>query len=84
MLPTFAHGPKLRLLWVQNLGWDPIKSPLLPKGSLSSLPQSYSLHSAGKNIDTLVFIGRPAGITGLVDVDHATEVVSSFWEIMHN
>lgn len=69
---------------VQNLGWDPITSPLLPKGSLSSLPQSYSLHSAGKNIDTLVSIGRPAGITGLVAIDHATEVVSLFWEITHN
>lgn len=61
---------------VRSEGWDPITSPLLFKGSLFSLPQRYHLHSAGKCIDTLVFTERPAGITGLVVIDHEASCFS--------
>lgn len=58
--------------------------PLLFKGCLSSLPPSYPLYSAGKYIETSVFIGRPAGVTGLIAIDGATEVVSPVWEIKYS
>ena len=80
----FAHGPKLKWLWCTELGVVPNHISTLFTGHLFSLPQSYSLHSAGKYIDTLVFIGRPTGITGLVAIDHATAVVPPVWEITYS
>lgn len=80
----FTMGQSSNGYGVQSLGWDPIISPLLFKGSLFSLPRSYPLYSAGEHIDTLVFIERPAGMTGLVATDHATAVVSPFWEITYS
>lgn len=62
----------------------PITSPLLFKDYFFSLPQSFPLHSAGKYVDTLAFPGKPADITGLVAVDHATEKFLLHWEITYS
>lgn len=72
------------MIMVYRYRWDSITSPLSSNGSVCSSPQIYPLHSEGKYIYTSVFIGRPAGIAGLVAVDHATEVVSPLGEITYS
>lgn len=72
------------MIMVYRCRWDSITSPLLFKGSLFPPPQIYPLHSEGKYIYTLVFIGRPAGVTGLMAIDYATEVISPLGEITYS
>lgn len=68
----------------QSLGWNPITSLLLFKGSLFFSSSKLPFVSCRRVCRYLVFIGRPVGITGLVAIDHATEVVSPFWEITYS
>lgn len=88
---TGVNGPgSLCLLMVQSSNDDGVQIQMglshisTFKGSLFSPPQIYPLHSEGKYIYTLVFIGRPAGITGLMAIDHVTEVVSPLGEITYS
>ena len=75
----FAHGSKLKWLWCTEPGVGPNHVSAF-KSSLLSPPQIDPLYSVDKSIGALVFTGRPTGVTGLVAIDQAIDIVSSLWE----
>lgn len=80
-LPVFAYDPKLKGLWCADT--DGTQSHLHFYLRIIYFLPLKCIHYFLKE-NTSVFVGKPAGVTGVVVVDYATEVVSALGEIAYS